>query len=146
MTPSATTRERTAVHESGHVVAALVYNIPTISVSIDAATPHLQRGRYQPSHDAGLETLVVMCLCGPEAERMAFGSIEPGTDATDLAMAQRYLAQRLEPVQIAAEMMRLRGSAERLVRTEWARRRIAMIADALLARGTLSGTDIAALG
>jgi hypothetical protein len=135
--------QRAAYHEAGHCTAALAFAIPIIRVTIDAATPHLQRGRYQPPHDAGLESLCVLCLAGPEAERMAFGSIEPGTD--DLAMARRYLAQRLQPGQIAAEMIRLRGSAERLVRSEWARRRIALIADALLARGTLSGADIAAI-
>jgi hypothetical protein len=137
---------RRAYHESGHAVAAITFAIPIISVSIDAAMPHLQRGRYRPPHDAGLESLVVMCLCGPEAERMAFGAIEDGTDATDLAMARRYLAKRLEPVQLAAEMMRLRGSAERLVRTVWARARIEVIADALLARGTLTGEEICAVG
>jgi hypothetical protein len=31
--------ERCAYHESGHVVAALAYAIPIISVSIDSATP-----------------------------------------------------------------------------------------------------------
>jgi hypothetical protein len=58
---------------------------------------------------------------------------------------KRVLAPRLEAVQIAAEMMRLRGSAERLVRSEWAQLRIERIAAALLERGTLSGEDIAAL-
>jgi hypothetical protein len=33
-----------------------------------------------------------------------------------------------------------------LVRLPWSRRRIEVIADALLARGMLSGADIAALG
>jgi hypothetical protein len=61
-------------------------------------------------------------------------------------MAQRYLISRIEPLQIAAEMLRLRGSAEALVRLPWSQRRIAVIAEALLARGTLSGEDIAALG
>jgi hypothetical protein len=87
-----------------------------------------------------------MCLCGPEAERLFCGSIEPGTDATDLDMARRFLGDRLGPLQLAAEIERHRASAERLVRTTWARRRIAVIADALLARGTLSGADIAAIG
>jgi hypothetical protein len=146
MTPAATIRERTAVHESGHVVAALALGVPIISVSIDADIPHLHRARYQPHHDAGLECMATLCLAGPAAEEYFCGSIEDGADRTDIEMAQRYLAQRLEPVQIAAEMMRLRGSAERLVRTEWARRRIALITDALLARGTLSGADIDAIG
>jgi hypothetical protein len=59
---------RTALHEAGHAVAAITFAIPIISITIDAAIPHLRRGRYQPQHDAGLETLVVMCLAGPEAD------------------------------------------------------------------------------
>ena len=137
---------RTALHEAGHAVAAMTFAIPIISISIVAAVPHLRRARYQPRHDAGLESLVVMCLAGPAAEQLFCGSIESDTDRTDIEMARRYLAQRLQPVQIAAEMMRLRGSAERLVRLPWAQRRIERIAAALLERGTLSGADIAALG
>jgi hypothetical protein len=138
---------RTALHEAGHATAALAFAIPIMSVSIDDAdNPHLLRGRYQPPHDAGLESLVVLCLAGPAAEQLFCGSIEPGTDRTDIDMARRYLGQRLGPLQLAAEIERHRASAERLVRTEWAQRRIAVIAAALLARGTLSGADIAALG
>ena len=37
-------------------------------VSIDADTPHLHRGRYQPRHDCGHECLVTLCLAGPIAE------------------------------------------------------------------------------
>jgi hypothetical protein len=74
------------------------------------------------------------------------GPITDGGDQLDMAMARRYLAQCFEPVQVGVEMLRLRGSAERLVSTAWARRRIALIADALLERGSLSGEDIAALG
>jgi hypothetical protein len=93
-----------------------------------------------------LETLCVLCLAGPEAERLFCGSIEPGTDSIDIEMTRAGLARRFDPLQIGAEMVRMRGSAERLVRTAWARERIEVIADALLARGTLTGEDIAALG
>ena len=137
---------RTALHEAGHAVAALTFAIPIISVSIDAATPHLHHARYQPQHDAGLETLAVMFLAGPSAEQLFCGSIEPGTDRFDLAMAREHLARRFAPLQIGAEMVHLRGSAEALVRLPWAWQRIEVIANALLQRGTLSGTDIAALG
>jgi hypothetical protein len=137
---------RTSVHEAGHAVAAITYAVPIISVSIDAATPHLLRGRYLPPHDVGLECLVTFILAGPAAEQQFCGPITDDGDALDIASARRYLAQRFEPVQVGAELMRLRGSAERLVRSDWARRRIAVIADALLERGTLSGADIAAIG
>jgi hypothetical protein len=139
--------ERISWHEAGHVVAAITFGIPVISVTInDARNPHLLRGRYRPPHDAGLEALCVLCLSGPESERAFCGDIEPGADRTDLDMARRYLGHRLGPLQLAAEIERHRASAERLVRTEWARRRITVIAEALLAHGTLSGEDIAALG
>jgi hypothetical protein len=134
-----------AVHEAGHAVAAITFAIPIISVSIDAATPHLHHARYQPQHSAGLETLAVMFLAGPAAEQLFWGSIEPGTDRFDLAMAREHLARRFGPLQIGAEMTRLRGSAEAMVRLPWARQRIEPIADALLRRGTLSGADIDAL-
>jgi hypothetical protein len=131
---------RTALHESGHCVAAITFSIPVVYVSIDPATPHLQRGRYRPPHDAGLESLVVMCLAGPAAERLFCGAIEPGADRIDIEMAREHLARRFAPLQIAAEIVRLRGSAERLVSLPWAqRRRIELIADALLDYGTLSG-------
>jgi hypothetical protein len=87
-----------------------------------------------------------MCLCGPAAEQLFCGSIEPGSDRSDIAMAREHLASRIERWRIAAEMVRLRGSAERLVATAWAQARIALIAAALLERGTLSGADIAAIG
>jgi hypothetical protein len=137
---------RICLHEAGHCTAALAFAIPVIYVSIDDAMPHLQRGRYRPPHDAGLETLVVMCLAGPAAEQLFCGSIEPGTDAIDLAMARQHLARGFAPLRIGAEMVRLRASAERLVRTAWARARIALIAEALLQHGTLSGADLAAFG
>ena len=135
-----------AVHEAGHAVAAITFAIPIISVSIDAATPHLHHARYQPQHSAGLETLAVMFLAGPAAEQLFCGSIEPGTDRFDLAMAREHLARRFAPLRIGAEMVRLRGSAEALVSLLWARRRIELIADALLEHRTLTGADIAALG
>jgi hypothetical protein len=141
---------RTALHESGHCVAALTFAIPIICVTIEHDDPHLQRGRYQPQHEARLESLCVLCLAGPEAERLFCGAIEPGTDAIDIAMARRHLARRhlarrFAPLRVGAEMVRMRASAERLVRSEWARERIELIADALLRYGTLSGTEISGL-
>ena len=45
--------ERICFHEC-HCCAALVYNIPIISVSIDSADPHVRRGRYRPPPGIGL--------------------------------------------------------------------------------------------
>jgi len=136
------TARRCAVHEAAHAVAAALYGAPIRWVSIDPAHPHLRRGRWQPSHDAGVEYLTTLCLCGPAAEECYCGPITDGGDATDLVMARDYLARQFGPHQIGAEIARLHDAAARLVRTDWARRRIALIADALLDCGTLSGAQI----
>jgi hypothetical protein len=60
-------------------------------------------------------------------------------------MARRYLAQEFSPLRIGIEFERLRGGAQRLVATDWARSRIKTIADALLRHGSLTGQQIAAL-
>jgi hypothetical protein len=80
-------RQRISFHEAGHTTAALVYNIPIITVSIDADVPHLHRGHYRAPANIGLERLVTMCLAGPAAERYFVGPITDGSDATDYRMA-----------------------------------------------------------
>jgi hypothetical protein len=137
--------ERAAYHEAGHCAAALAYGIPIISVTIDADIPHLHWGRYRAQHDAGLECMVTLCLVGPAAEAYFCGSIEDGADRFDIEMARQHLVRRFEPLLIAAEIARLRDAAERLVRTPWAERRIRLVAEALLQRGTLSGEEICGL-
>ncbi len=137
-------RERTAIHESGHAVAALTFGIPIISVSIAEDRPHLRRGRYR-AHDEGfgLEAIVTLCLSGPEAEREFCGPITDNNDYTDYQMARGYLADRVpNPLQAAAELARFRDAARRLVRSPWGRQRITVLADALLRHGTLSGEQI----
>jgi hypothetical protein len=66
---------REAYHEGGHCVAALAYSIPIISVSIANGVPHLHRARYRAPHDLGLECMVTLCLSGPAAEELFFGSV-----------------------------------------------------------------------
>jgi hypothetical protein len=70
------------------------------------------------------------------------GSIADGSDRADYEMAKHYLPRRFRPLQLAAEIARLRDAAQRLVRTAWAEQRIGLIADALLQQGTLSGEEI----
>jgi len=137
--------QRCAVHEAGHAGACLCLGIPITAVTIDAANPHCTRARYRPQHEAGLECLVTMCLAGPMAEVMACGPITDGGDQTDYQMARDYLARRFGPLQIGAEIARLRDAAARLVRTQWARQRIETIAAALLQLQTLTGAQIEAL-
>ena len=132
--------ERRAYHESGHVVGALVHGVPIVAVSLDP--PHMQRGRYCAPHESGLETIVQICLAGPEAEILFCGAITDGADYGDYAMAREYLARHFDPLRAAAELARLTAAASRLVRSEFARQRIEKLAAALLTRGTLSAEEI----
>jgi hypothetical protein len=130
-------RQRTVYHEAGHTAAALAYGIPIISVT-SIRIPRTCTG-------AGLECMVTLCLAGPAAEAYFCGSIEDGADRIDIDMARRYLARRCDQLRIGAEIARLCDAAEHLVQTTWAQQRIRLVAEALLARGTLTGADIDAL-
>ncbi len=139
-------RERKAIHESGHAVAALTHGVPIISVTIDDRA-HLHRDRYR-AHDArfGPEAIVTLCLAGPEAEKEFCGPITDDGDRLDYETARRYLARSIvNPLQAAAELARYRDAAARLVRSPWGRQRITVIADALLRHGTLGGEAVAEL-
>jgi hypothetical protein len=63
-------RLRCATHEAGHATAALAFAIPIIRVTIADDRPHLHRAHYRAlDADLGLESIVTLCLAGPEAER-----------------------------------------------------------------------------
>ena len=136
-------RERTAIHEAGHATATLAFGIPLVSVTIEHR-PHLHRAHYRaPDADFGLECMVTLCLAGPEAEREFCGPITDNSDRVDYQMARDYLARHIaNPLQAAAELVRFRDAAQRLVRSPWAQHRIVAIADALLRHGTLSADEI----
>jgi hypothetical protein len=136
-------QERCAYHESGHAVAALTFGIPIITVTIENDRPHLHRGRYHVSDaDLGLESMMTLCLAGPEAEKEFCGPIDDGSGQTDYQMAREYLARSIaNPLQAAADS-RYRDAAQRLVRSSWAQRRIVMLAAALLRNGALTGEQI----
>ena len=138
--------ERTAIHEAGHTMVAVRYSIPIIRVTI-LNEPHMHRGRYRPecSRLIGLRRLVTLCLAGPEAERVFCGPIRDGGDKTDQRMARVYLSARLASDQIEAELSCCQDAAAQLVRSKWGKRIITRIADALLARGTLSGNEVSAI-
>jgi hypothetical protein len=130
--------ERRAFHESGHVTAALVHGVGIVAVHLNP--PQMLRARYRAPHDCGLETIVQICLAGPESEILFCGAITDGADYGDYAMAREYLARHFDPLQAAIELQRCRIASERLVRG--AQQRIAKLAAALLRHGTLSGEEI----
>ena len=66
--PHVSFRERCAIHEGGHCVAAITFGVPILSVSLDP--PNMHRGRYTAEHAFGLECLTVLCLAGIAAEEM----------------------------------------------------------------------------
>jgi hypothetical protein len=74
-------RERRAIHESGHAVAAIMFGIPIIAVSIAADRPHLHRWHYHTRMRTSGWNAVTLCLAGPEAEREF---CVPITDDSDL--------------------------------------------------------------
>jgi hypothetical protein len=112
---------------------------------IENDRPHLHRGRYHVSDaDLGLESMVTLCLAGPEAEKEFSGLIDDGSDQTDYQMARESLARSIaNPLHAAAELTRYRDAAQRLVRSTWARH--CLLAYALLRNGSLRGDEILGL-
>ena len=136
-------RERCAFHESGHAVAAITYGVPILAVTIEDR-PHLHRGQYHaPTPDLGFEAIAVICFAGICAEELLVGPIEDGGDVPDLRMVREHIARSVSnPLQVGVELARHRDAAARLVRSQWARQRIAKLAAALLQHGTLRGEQI----
>ncbi len=138
---------RIAVHEAAHCVACIVYGIPIWSVTIDGSNPHMHQGAWQPPDGLdALECLCTMGLVASEAEKVfCDGKPVEGSDRDDVDSVLRALAQYYSPLEINVQLERMRGAAERLVKTDWARRVIPRIADELLRHGSLTGEQIAGL-
>ena len=133
--------ERISIHEAGHAVAALVFGIPVVSVTIEHQ-PRLHRGRYRAPPDLALECLVTLCLAGPEAELEFCGPITDNSDRVDYHWPasiwhDNSIRCRSEPNSRATATPRSVSS-----RSPYARRRISVLADALLRHGTLIGEEI----
>ena len=133
-------RRRIAIHEAGHVVAAIALRIPIKSVTIARENPHMHRLAYKSPHVYGAECLAALSLAGAAAEALLCGAGKHGDDI-DRRMARDYLEQRYGDVQIEDRMAQAEKHAHALVSAS--RREIELIADALLRHDTLSGAQIA---
>jgi hypothetical protein len=138
-------RERVATHEAGHCMAAITYGVPVISVTVEDR-PHMHRGQYHaPTPELGFEAVAVICFAGICAAEMLCGPITDDGDLPDLRMVREHITRSVSnPLQVGVELARHRDAAARLVRSEFARDRIRVLAAALLARGTLTGEEISA--
>jgi hypothetical protein len=132
-------RQRICIHEAGHAAAALLYAIPIRSVSVE---PPLFL-RDKASIHSPPDQLLTLCFCGGASEALYFGS-HCGSSA-DYAMAQRFASRCGNFMLSARELERAERAAFGLVRTDWGKRTIPRIADALRERGVLSGGDVHAL-
>ena len=131
--------ERICYHESGHVAAALLYAIPIRSVRVDPPLFLRAKAAIRPP----LDQLLALCFAGGAAEALYFGG-QCGS-SEDYAMAQRFASRRGHFLLSARALERAERAAFGLVRTDWGKRAIPRIADALCERGTLSGDDVHAL-
>src|SRR6516162_1841579 len=133
-------RRRICIHEGGHAAAALVFGLPILSVSVDP--PRLLRQRLRPPEEAWL----TVCFSGGAAERLHIGGkFDECGEIEDYRMAHSFLCRRYPLVEVGIRIDTAMLAAERLIKTEWARRCVPRIAQALNARGVLSGDDVYAL-
>jgi hypothetical protein len=162
----------TAVHEAGHVAAAVEYGLPFDEVTIEHDDPHIPGfvvwcGTPPPGVRAA-ERWAVMLLAGREAERLYFAEPLPqGSDVKDLKLVREVLlngrrrkdksgrmvrpvyVERRDGTFVLAEqvlperIVRLRRRARQLVRRPTVRWHIRLIRDALLAQGTLTRAQVA---
>jgi hypothetical protein len=128
--------ERICYHEAGHTCAALLYAIPIRRVSVDPPLFLRAKAAVRPP----LDQLLTLCFCGGSAEALYFGG-QCGS-SEDYAMAQRFASRRGHFMLSARVLERAERAAFGLVRTDWAKRTIPRIADALRQRRLLSGEDV----
>jgi hypothetical protein len=105
---------RRAVHEGGHVVAALRLGIPISSVTIAAGKPHVHRAEYRPRHGRGAEFLATFCLAGGIAEKLLCGPGDCG-DAIDRRMARECLGRQYGGREIDRRLEHARRAAHALM-------------------------------
>jgi hypothetical protein len=138
-------KQKLAYHESGHVIASVRLGIGVLRADINPQHPHFLRDRFTRRADTALEHLCLICLSGPAAEELFCGPIIDNGDFLDMTMARGYVEQGYDELQRGFQLQRLRDAAEHLARTDWARKRIQRLADALIEHGSLDADEIYAL-
>ena len=153
------TQRATAVHEAGHVVIGLALGFPCGGVTIKRTKVELGHAAIGNPLDGWrrgdgprrelAEEIAIGLYAGAEAERLILNSQLCG-DGDDVGLARSFLAKyvgarsskHIEKA-LEREEERLRGLTRELVGEH--RAKILTVANALLARGSLSGNDIDAL-
>lgn len=153
------TLRATAVHEAGHAVIGLALGFPCGGVTIKRTKVELGHAAMGNPLDGWrrgdgprrelAEEVAIGLYAGAEAERLILNSQLCG-DGDDVELARSFLAKYVETRSSAhieealeREEERLRGLTRELVGEH--RDQILVIADALLARGRLSGDEVDAL-
>jgi ATP-dependent Zn protease len=148
---------QTAIHEAGHAVIARVLTLDcggaTIKPDHDSAAHAItndpwacifaweQRGKVRNNQDAVWHARIMSFMAGAEAEVVLLGSAQ-GDDGEDRYQID-LMADQLDNIELADWIRleaRLRALTRALIRRH--RKRIERVAEALLAKGSLSGKAI----
>ena len=150
---NATDRERAAIHEAGHALIAVLLGREVVSVQLEPAPRTLLKRKHAvpkgrpktASHRAQLEGELMLALAGIAAERVM--AVEERTSVAraldDLQQATALALQIAGPARAEATVAHGLATVERMLR-----HRSSLVADAssaLLERGALDASDVAAL-
>lgn len=146
-------RARTAFHEAGHAVAAIVLDRPFTDVTV-GLTGHDLGGVTQlgasewddtqePTFLARVAAQVVMAYAGPTAEERHTGA-DPGVGAlSDYATAEWFAEYAGETDAVPDYLQRRRADAQALIEANWGK--VELLAAALLNRPRLTSVEAKAI-
>jgi hypothetical protein len=106
-------RERCAYHEAGHVICSVQLGIGVVRATIRPDRPHFARERFVKyrDHATCVEHLCLICLSGPEAEKLFCGPITDLGDHTDITMAKNFISDAYPEILRGYQLSRLRDAA-----------------------------------
>ena len=144
------TIKRTAYHEAGHAVCGRTLGLASGGATIEPdGVGHAMVAGHHTIHDdfiasggyrdflSSVFLKLQVCLAGPEAERIAFGDCDARGDMRMIELCRRY------SISIVNDVERLQPSVHALLTKHW--RSVEVVAEALMARRTLTGAEIDAL-